>query len=151
MNTKILDVCLEILNKKVITDEEGRKKYKKVLYDYIADLSTLTPMNVSADNPAYIHKQYLLKLITVSDRYASLGDEVLPNETEKINIFLKKLQDMIKDYLNKDLDKTFYSLRREHYSSLAFNQRGNEGIAPPTVIANLREQAMRNINRNNLG
>tara|TARA_R110000744_G_C19175865_1_gene542172 strand:- start:62 stop:520 length:459 start_codon:yes stop_codon:yes gene_type:complete len=149
MNTKVLDVCLEIINNKNVTDEVLRKNYKEVVWEYIADLSTLQPINVPMDNKAYNQKQYLLKLISLGDRYSSIGNDSLPNDTEKIDIFLKKLQDMIKDYLHEDLAKTFYSLRKEYYSSLAFNQRGNEGIAPPTVIANLREQAMRNINRNN--
>lgn len=150
MNTKVLDVCLQILDKKPVTDEQARKKYKEVIWKYIADISTLEPINISIDNKATIHKEYLLKLISLGDRYASIGNDALPNDTEKIDTFLKKLQDMMKDYLNRDLDKTFYSLRKEHYSKLAFNQRGNEGIAPPTVIANLKEQAFKNIG-NNLG
>lgn len=151
MNTKVIYLCLDILNSKPVKDEKARKNYKSVVWDYIADLSTLTPINVPTDSKAYNHKQYLIKLITLGDRYASLGNEVLPKEEEKVNSFLVKLQDMIKDYIQNDLDKVFYSLRKEYYSALAFNQRGNEGVAPPTVIANLREQALRNINRSNLG
>lgn len=148
MNKKVLDVCLDVLDKKPVTDEQARKNYKEVIWDYIRDLSTLEPINIASDNNAYIHKEYLLKLISLGDRYANIGNDALPNDTDKINIFLEKLQDMMKDYLNRDLDKTFYSLRKEHYSKLAFNQQGNEGIAPPTVIANLKEQAFRNIGRN---
>ena len=151
MNTKVLYLCLDILNSKPVKDEQARKNSKSLLWDYITDLSTLGPLNVPTDSKAYNQKQYLLRLITLGDRYASLGNEVLPKEKEKINSFLVKLQDMMRDYVHGDLHKVFYQLRKEYYSSLAFNQRGNEGIAPPTVIANLREQALRNINRSNLG
>ena len=150
MNTKVLNVCLDILDKKEITDKQARKNYREVIYDYIADLSSLEPMNISTDNKAYVHKEYLLKLISLGDRYASIGDEALPNDKDKIDTFLKKLQDMMRDYLNRDLDKTFYSLNREYYSNLAFSNKDNQGIAPPTVIANLKEQAFKNIG-NKLG
>lgn len=148
MNTKVLDVCLDVLNKKPITDEVARKNHKSQIFDYIRELSTLEPLNISPDNKAYTHKEYLIKLVSLGDRYASIGSEALPNDTEKIESFLKKLQDMMKDYINNDLHNTFYSLRKEYYSKLAFNQKGNEGIAPPTVIANLKEQAFKNIGRN---
>jgi len=102
MNTKVLDVCLDVLDKKPVTDEQARKNYKEVIWDYIRDLSTLEPINISSDNNAYIHKEYLLKLISLGDRYANIGNDALPNDTDKINIFLEKLQDMMKDYLNRD-------------------------------------------------
>jgi hypothetical protein len=148
MNLKVLNVCLDVLDKKPITDEQARKNYKEVIWDYIRELSTLEPLNISPDSKAYIHKEYLVKLISLGDRYASIGNEALPSNTEKIDVFLKKLQDMMRDYQNRDLYNVFYSLRKEHYTKLAFNQRGDEGIPPPTVIANLKEQAFRNIGKN---
>jgi len=142
-------MTLSVLDRKQTTDIEARNNYKEVVWDYISELSTLEPIYVEVNNSAYKHKTYLDKLLTLTDRWLSLGDEAIP--LDKVEQFLTTLQDNMRDYLNKNLKSDFYQLRKTHYTKLAFGSKDME-IAPPTRLADLREKAFSNIRPNyNMG
>jgi hypothetical protein len=149
-NSQVLTMILSVLKRKSITDETARENYIEVLCSYIDDLNTLAPINIDYSNPVYEHKVYLDKLIILSDRWKSIGDDVIP--TDKLDVFLVSLQDKIRDYLNKNLQSDFYKLRKMHHTNLAFTK--DMEVAPTTRLADLREKAFSNIRptyKNNMG
>jgi hypothetical protein len=142
-------MTLSVLDKKPITDLEARKNYKVVVYDYITDLISLEPIFVDASNSAYSQKTYLEKLITLTDRWKSIGDDAIPED--KVETFLTNLQDNMREYLNRNLKSGFYELRKSHYSKLAWGTKELE-IAPSTRLNDLREKAFSNMRPNyNMG
>jgi hypothetical protein len=142
MNKNVLWMSLSVLDRKPITNQEARENYKEVIWDYLQDLDTLEPINVDKTSTAYEQKEYLLKLITLSDRWNSIGTDFLSDD--KVEPFLKKLQDMCREYLHNDLHKEFYRLRQVHYTNLAFTKE-DTSMAPPTLLANLKERAFKNL------
>ena len=106
MNKNLFFMTLSVLDKKPITDIEARNNYKEVIWEYINDLSTLETIYVDVSNPAYKHKTYLDKLLVLTDRWKSLGDDAIPDD--KVDQFLTNLQDNMRDYLNKNLQSDFY-------------------------------------------
>lgn len=145
MNTNVLLMTLSVLEKKSITDVQQRNDFKEVIWDYLTELITLEPIYVEVTNPAYQHKIYLEKLLTLTDRWKSIGSDVVP--TDKVEQFLTTLQDNMREYLNRNLKSDFYQLRKTHYTKLAYSQKEME-IAPPTRLADLREKAFSNIKPN---
>lgn len=150
MNSNVLLMTLSVLDKKPITDLEQRNNFKEVVWDYITELITLEPIYVEVNNPAYQHKLYLEKLLTLTDRWKSIGSDVVP--TDKVDKFLSGLQDNMREYLNRNLKSDFYQLRKSHYTKLAYSQKEME-IAPSTRLNDLREKAFSNIkpNYNSMG
>ena len=142
MNKNLFFMTLSVLDKKPITDIEARNNYKEVIWEYINDLSTLETIYVDVSNPAYKHKTYLDKLLVLTDRWKSLGDDAIPDD--KVEQFLTNLQDNMRDYLNKNLQSDFYQLRKTHYTKLAWGPKDLE-IAPSTRLNDLRERAFSNI------
>jgi hypothetical protein len=149
MKTKnVLYFVLSQIDRKPVKDTEARSKFKEAIWDYIADLESLEVINVLPTSPAFEQKAYLDKLLIISNRWDTIGDEVLPDGM--LDTFLSKLQDMCREYLHKNLGNEFYTLRKKHYHSLAFTQQSTE-IPAPTLLRNLKEQAFRNIRNSNLG
>jgi hypothetical protein len=142
MNKNLFFMTLSVLDKKPITDIEARNNYKEVIWEYINDLSTLETIYVDVSNPAYKHKTYLDKLLVLTDRWKSLGDDAIPDD--KVEQFLTNLQDNMRDYLNKNLQSDFYQLRKTHYTKLAWGPKDLE-IAPSTRLNDLRERAFSNL------
>jgi hypothetical protein len=135
-------MTLSVINRKEITDLESRNNYKQVIFDYIGDLITLEPIYVEVNNPAYKHKTYLDKLLVLTDRWKSLGDDAIPED--KVEQFLTNLQDNMREYLNKNLQSDFYQLRKSHYTKLSWGTKELE-IAPSTRLNDLRERAFSNM------
>lgn len=148
MNSNVLLMTLSVLDKKPITDVQTRMNYKEVVWDYITELTTLEPIFIDSNNPAYSHKTYLDKLLTFTDRWKSLGNDFIPDD--KVEPFLTQLQDKMRDYLNKNLKSDFYQLRKTHYSKTAWGTKDLE-IAPSTRLNDLRERAFSNIKPNTSG
>ena len=142
MSNKVLWMCLSVLDRKPVTNQESREKYKEVIWDYLMDLQQLEPINVLPQSPAIEQKKFLDSLLILADRWNSIGNEFLSDD--KVEPFLIKLQDMCKDYLYRDLNKEFHTLRQVHYTELSFTKQDNT-IAPPTVLANLKERAFKNL------
>jgi hypothetical protein len=142
MNKNLFFMTLSVLDKKPITDIQARNNYKEVIWEYINDLSTLETIYVDVSNPAYKHKTYLDKLLVLTDRWKSLGDDAIPDD--KVEQFLTNLQDNMREYLNKNLQSDFYQLRKTHYTKLAWGPKDLE-IAPSTRLNDLRERAFSNL------
>ena len=142
MSNKVLWMCLSVLDRKPVTDKQARENYKQVVWDYIMDLQHLEPINVLPQSPAIEQKKYLDNLLVLADRWNSIGNEFLSDD--KVEPFLIKLQEMCREYLHNDLDKQFYLERQTHYTELAFTKE-ETGIAPPTLLRNLKERAFKNL------
>ena len=142
MSNKVLWMCLSVLDRKPIINKEAREKYKEVIWDYLMDLQHLEPINVLPQSSAIEQKKYLTTLLVLADRWNSIGNEFLSDD--KVEPFLIKLQDMCKDYLYRDLYKEFYIQRQTHYTNIAYTKE-QSGIAPPTMLANLKERAFKNL------
>ena len=145
MNKDLLFMTYSVLKRKPITDLETRNNYKEVVWDYINQLSTLEPIYVDVSNPAYSHKTYLDKLLILTNRWKSLGDDAIPDD--KLEQFLTNLQNNMREFLNKNLQSDFYQLRKTHYSKLSWGTKELE-IAPSTRLNDLRERAFSNLKPN---
>lgn len=139
---QVLYFVLSQIDRKPVTDIEARNKFKEAIFDYIIELQTLEPINVLPSSPAYPQKEYLNKLLTLSDRWNSIKDDAVPDGV--LDTFLTKLQDMCRTYLHDDLDIQFKKERQIHYTKLVRNQQDTE-LAPPTRLNDLKERAFRNL------
>jgi hypothetical protein len=148
MNSQIRTMALSVLNRKPITDIFARENYKECIVDYLINLSTLEQLYVEISDIAYSQKQYLIKLLTLVDRYTKLGDSFLSDD--KVEVFLLTLQNNCRDYLNNNLEKHFYNLRKQHHTKLAFSQKNElEEYQPSSRLADLKELAYSNMKRVN--
>lgn len=138
----VLWFVLSQIDRKPVKDVEARNNFKEAIYDYIIDLESLEPINVKPHTPSYPQKEYLNKLLTLTDRWNSIGNESVPEGV--LDTFLTKLQDMCRTYLHDDLDVQFKKERQIHYTKLVRNQQDTE-LAPPTRLNDLKEQAFRNL------
>jgi hypothetical protein len=146
MNVSVMNLVLSVLDRKSVIDKEAREKFKEVIYDYIEDLSTLETIYVDGNSPSYSHKSYLDKLIVLSKRWQSIGNEAIP--TDGVESFLIKLQDNMRDYLYKNLKSDFYKIRKTHYTGLAFgNNNNNGGLRPPSGVERLKAEMMENLSK----
>lgn len=141
-NKTILWMVLSVLNRKTIVDKQARKNYKQVLFDYILDLESLEKINILPNSSAIKHKQYLEKLLIMNDRFEGIGNDFL--EDSSIELFLSKLQDMMRDYLNKDLDNVFFNLRKDYYSNLC-KSNPTESTQNYNRLSQLKEKAFANL------
>jgi hypothetical protein len=148
MNSQIRTMALSVLNRKSTTDIFTRENYKECIVDYLINLSTLEQVYVETSDIAYSQKQYLIKLITLVDRYTKLGDSFLSDDN--VEVFLLTLQNNCRDYLNNNLEKHFYNLRKQHHTKLAFSQKNElEEYQPSSRLADLKELAYSNMKRVN--
>lgn len=138
----ILWFVLSQINRKPIKNSEDRKNFELVIYDYIIDLESLTDINVKPMSAAFEQKQYLDRLLTLTERYNSIGNEAVPEQS--LDGFLAKLQKMCRIYLDNDLDKDFYKERKSHHTTLAYTKSADE-LAPRTRLNNLKERAFQNL------
>jgi hypothetical protein len=146
MNVNVMNLILSVLDRKPVIDKEEREKFKEVIYDYLGDLSTLETIYVDSNSSAYNHKSYLDKLIVLSKRWQSIGNEAIP--TDGVESFLNKLQDNMSDYLYKNLQSDFYKIRKTHYTGLAFgNNNNNGGLRPSSGVERLKAEMMENLSK----
>lgn len=138
----ILWMVLSVLNRKPITDKQARENYKQVLFDYILDLESLEKINPLPNTSAMKHKQYLEKLLIMNDRFERIGNDFL--EDDSVELFLSKLQDMMRDYLNEDLDNVFFNLRKDYYSNLC-KSNPSESTQNYNRLSQLKEMAFSNL------
>ena len=127
---------LSQLKRKPVTDKQARDNYITAITDYLLNLESLEPIVVEKDSPLYEQKQFLLKLLTLSDRYTKIDDEVIPDN--KLDTLLVKVQDMCREYLYQNLEAEIYQLNRIYYTQLAFNT--DTSIAPKSRLASMKEQ-----------
>lgn len=141
----VLWFVLSQIDRKPVKDIESRNNFKEAIYDYIIDLESLEPINVIPSSPSYSQKEYLNKLLTLTDRWNSIGNESVPEPM--LDSFLTKLQDMCRTYLHDNLDYQFKKERQIYYTKLVRNQQDTE-LAPPTRLNNLKELAHQRIGKN---
>ena len=122
-----LSMIFKTLDRKEITDSEARKNYKEVLLDYCLFLYSLTPLNITPQSALRTQYEYVEKLDILLGRYISIGDEFLSDD--KVESFLVKIQDMMRDYLHQDLDTELYKAEHEHYSREAWINGSNKGTS----------------------
>jgi hypothetical protein len=135
----ILFMVLSTLNRKSVVDIEARNNYKLVIYDYIQDIEGLEKINVSQQSSAYKHKEYLNKLNILSDRYQSIGDDVIP--FTHLDSFLATLQEMMRDYLDNNIDLEIYRLEHYHYTDLV-KQGPSESTQNYQRLAQLKQMTL---------
>ena len=120
-----LSMIFKTLDRKEITNSEERKNYKQILLDYCLFLYSLAPLKINIKSPLSSQYQYAEKLNILLGRYISIGDEFLSDN--KVESFLVKLQDMMRDYINEDLDTELYKAEHEHYTRDAWINGSNKG------------------------
>jgi|14BtaG_2_1085337.scaffolds.fasta_scaffold141664_2 hypothetical protein len=120
-----LSMIFKTLDRKSVTDKEARMNYKQVLLDYCFFLYSLTPLNITPQSPLRAQYEYGEKLDILLGRYLSIGDEFLSDD--KVESFLVKIQDMMRDYLHQDLDIELYKAEHEHYTDGAWKYGSNKG------------------------
>lgn len=120
-----LSMIFKTLDRKPVTNQEARNNYKEVLLDYCAFIYSLAPLNIKHDSPLRTQYEYAEKLNILLGRYKSIGDEFLSES--KLEAFLVKLQDMMRDYLHQDLDIELYRAEHEHYTREAWINGSNKG------------------------
>lgn len=148
MNSQIRTMALSVLNKKSITNIFTRENYKECIVDYLINLATIEQIYVETNDTAYKQKQYLLKLLTLADRFNKLGDDFISDD--KVEVFLTTLQNNCREYLNNNLEKHFYNLRKNHHTKLAFSHKNElEEYQPSSRLADLKELAYSNMKRVN--
>lgn len=120
-----LSMIFKTLDRKQVINQEERNNYKQVLLDYCFFLYSLTPLNITPQSPLRAQYEYAEKLNILLGRYLSIGDEFLSDD--KVESFLIKIQDMMRDYLHQDLDIELYREEHEYYSREAWINGSNKG------------------------
>lgn len=121
-----LSMILKTLDRKSVTNQEARNNYKEVLLDYCYFLYSLAPLNIKPNSPLRTQYEYGEKLNILLGRYISIGNEFLSDD--KVESFLVKLQDMMREYLHQDLDIELYKTEHEHYTREAWINGSNKGV-----------------------
>jgi hypothetical protein len=114
---KFLEMIFSTLDRKEVTDIEGRNNYKEVLLDYCQFLYQLSPI---PNNSVFSSQQkFLERLDTLFKRYQNIGVDFI--ETDNLETFLITLQKHMSDYLHQDLQSKLYAYEKEYYSKLAWD------------------------------
>lgn len=123
---KFLSMIFKTLDRKPVTDKEARDNYKQVLLDYCYFLYSLAPLEINHLSKLRNQYEYAEKLDILLGRYLSIGNDFLSDE--KVESFLVKVQDMMRDYLHQDLDIELYKAEKEHYTKGAWKNGSNKGV-----------------------
>ena len=82
------------------------------------------------------------KLFIMNDRFESIDNDFL--EDDSVELFLSKLQDMIRDYFHNDLDDVFFNLRKDYYINLS-KSNPSESTQNYNRLNKLKEMAFSNL------
>ena len=108
-----LSMMFNTLDRKPITNQQDRENYKLVILDYCLELSNMSVLNINNQSPLFNHFEYMKELDRLLVRYKSIGDDIIPDN--KLDTFLNKLQNMMRDFLQNDLEEELYKEEKKYY------------------------------------
>jgi hypothetical protein len=118
-----LQLVMNTLDRKPVTDTEARENYKSLIIDYYQFLLRLSSIHYDNKLNIKLWKQwvYLSKLDALTQRYKSIGNDTITDD--KVEDFLIELQEHMREWINNDyLETDLRSEETKYFSKTAYEK-----------------------------